>query len=177
MTERTSAALFEHVPQVGRLEWIGRRPARGQTMEALEEGRLIADRGLEGDRAAQRTGGKRQVSLIQAEHLDVVARLMRVDAIDPVLTRRNLVVSGVNLRALAHRRFSVGDCVLEGVGECHPCSKMEAALGDGGYAAMRGHGGILARVIEGGRVRTGDPVCALDELSKTGGRDTRPGDE
>lgn len=160
MPERPTVALIEHVPQVGRLEWIGRRPARGEAMEPLEAATLITGRGLEGDRAAARSGGKRQVSLIQAEHLDVVARLMRRDAVDPALLRRNLVVSGVNLRALARRHFRVGDCLLEGAGECHPCSKMEAALGDGGYAAMRGHGGILARVIEGAPIRLGDAVRA-----------------
>lgn len=148
------------MPQVGRLEWIGVRPERGAPAQVLERVTLVAERGLEGDRSAARRGGKRQVSLIQAEHLEVVAKLMRAERIDPAAVRRNLVVSGINLRALARLRFRVGACVLEGTGECHPCSNMEAALGDGGYAAMRGHGGILARVLEGGELRIGDEVIA-----------------
>lgn len=159
--QRTPRELIEHVPQVGRLEWIGVRPARGAAVIPLEEARLIEDRGVEGDRASARPSGARQVSLVQAEHLEVVARLMRRAAIDPALLRRNLVVSGVNLLPLAHRRFRVGECVLEGTGPCHPCSKMEAALGDGGYAAMRGHGGILARVRRGGTIRRGDEVAIV----------------
>lgn len=144
------------MPQVGGLTWIGVRPARGAAMEVRAEVELVAGRGLTGDRA---TGGARGVSLIQEEHLDVLARLLGRDGpIDPALTRRNLVVAGVNLRALARARFRIGACLLEGTGECHPCSKMERALGDGGYAAMRGHGGILARVVEGGTIRLGDPV-------------------
>lgn len=159
--DRTPRELVEHVPQIGRLEWIGVRPERGAAVIPLDEARLIEDRGVEGDRASTRPSGKRQVSLVQAEHLEVIARWVRRDAIDPALLRRNLVVSGVNLLALARKRFRVGECVLQGTGECHPCSKMEAALGDGGYAAMRGHGGILARVVVGGVIRLGDEVAIV----------------
>ena len=100
------------------------------------------------------------MTLIQREHLNAVAHMLRLDTIEPALTRRNLVVAGINLLALKDQRFAIGEVVLEGTGLCEPCSRMEANLGSGGYNAMRGHGGITARVLAGGIVRIGDVVCA-----------------
>lgn len=155
------AVLRETVPQVGRLEAILLRTARRGAVATTHETEALVGRGLAGDRRSDRPenpSAKRQVTLVQAEHLEVVARLLGRDAVDPALLRRNLVVSGVNLLALRDRRFAVGEVVLEGSGPCHPCSRMEEALGTGGYAAMRGHGGITARVVAGGALRVGDPV-------------------
>jgi len=80
--------------------------------------------------------------------------------VDPVGLRRNLVVSGINLIALKNARLQVGEAVLELVGPCQPCSRMEDTIGPGGYAAMRGHGGMTARVLVGGTMRVGDRVQA-----------------
>lgn len=153
--------LFDIFPRSGRVDWIGIRTERRAEPVPVEKVAIEPGRGLAGDH--YRGGGKRQVTLIQAEHLDAVARLLGKDTLDPVLTRRNIVVSGINLLALHDRRFRIGDVLLEGTGYCQPCSRMEANLGPGGYNAMRGHGGITARVLEGGTVRTGDLVTFAPE--------------
>jgi MOSC domain-containing protein YiiM len=90
----------------------------------------------------------------------VIARLAGVGHVDPVALRRNLVVSGINLMALKNQRLRVGAALLEIVGPCQPCSRMEEAIGPGGYAAMRGHGGMTGRVLVGGTIAVADAVRA-----------------
>ena len=150
--------LLNTLPQPGRVEWIGIRPSREEPMIVLESVQINPGNGLEGDRFKSKAGGPRQVTLIQQEHLAVITACLHRDPIPPSLLRRNIVVSGINLLALKDKVFRIGDAVLEFSGLCHPCSKMEQYLGAGGYNAMRGHGGITARVCEAGLVSLGDVV-------------------
>ena len=152
--------LMATLPRPGRVEWIGLRPARGQAMASVEQIEAVTGKGLVGDRYASGSG-KRGVTLIQAEDLPVIAVLSGHASVAPALLRRNVVVSGLPLIALKERRFRIGDVVLEGTGECDPCSNMEKALGPGGFNAMRNHGGLCARIVEGGVFRLGDAVIAL----------------
>jgi MOSC domain-containing protein YiiM len=158
------ARLMARFPRTGTVAWIGVRPARGVDMDTVDVVEAVAGRGLAGDRySVARGSGKRGVTLIQAEHLPAIASLSGRGALAPPLLRRNLVIEGIPLLALKERRFRVGEVVLEGTGPCDPCSRMEDALGAGGYNAMRGMGGICARIVEGGMLRCGDAVVALDE--------------
>lgn len=147
------------------------RGRRRQPLDVVTEAEAQPGRGLVGDHYSPGSKGLRQVTLVQAEHLPVVAALCGLGPLDPGLVRRNLVVSGVNLAALAGMRFRVGAVLLEGIGPCHPCSRMEEVLGPGGYNAMRGHGGLTAKIIEGGVLHLGDPVLVEGPVS---GSDLKP---
>jgi MOSC domain-containing protein YiiM len=153
--------LMRALPRAGTLRWIGLRPRRDVAMAEVDQA-LATAAGLEGDRYVT-VAGKRGVTLIQAEHLPVIAMLAGLDAVVPATLRRNLVVAGLPLVALKGRRFRIGEAVFEGTGDCDPCSRMEAALGPGGFNAMRGHGGLTARVVQPGRIRVGDAVEPLGD--------------
>lgn len=173
-------------PRPGRVEWLGLRPGRRmpvQSVAEVEAHPLVGLLGDHGKRAPPRLvalsgggggevsapglppipggPGRRQVTLLQAEHLPVIAALVGRAEVTPEELRRNVLVSGIALLALKDRRFSLGEVILEGTGECHPCSKMEEALGPGGYNAVRGHGGLTARVLRGGVIRVGDLLTPL----------------
>lgn len=158
---KSTKLVAKHIVQkpffkTGTLAWIGIRPKRRADMLAVDE--VLADpaRGLEGDRYAG-SSGTRQVTLIQQEHLMVIASFLARD-VSPSDLRRNLVVAGINLLALKNSEFRIGEVVLKSTGLCHPCSRMEEALGTGGYNAMRGHGGLTAQILQGGQLRIGDAV-------------------
>ncbi len=152
------ASLIHQVPQTGTLTWIGIRPEKKMPLQSLDSVDVSVERGLEGDHFSAKKSKKRQITLIQHEHLDAVAEILGQDEISPLLTRRNLVVKGINLLSLRNMKFNIGEVELEATGYCHPCSRMEENLGPGGYNAMRGHGGITAKVIKSGTIHLGDPI-------------------
>lgn len=146
---------------VGRVEWIGCSSATRAAIVSHNSVAVVKG-GLQGDyHCRPKRSSKRQVTLIQAEHLPVVATLLGRESLAPNELRRNLVVSGINLAALKYQQFRIGTAILEGSGSCPPCSRMEENLGPGGYAAMLGHGGITAIVIAEGIIQLGDSVQAL----------------
>ncbi len=151
-------SLFESLPQTGRVDWRGMRRGRVEPMVEVPQAHISPGAGLEGDRYQGRTTGRRQVTLIQHEHLPVIAACVHRGVVEPALLRRNIVVSGINLLALKDKTFRIGQALLEYTGPCEPCSKMERFLGPGGFNAMRGHGGITARVLESGDVAVGNTV-------------------
>jgi MOSC domain-containing protein YiiM len=156
------ARLLDAPQRPGRVEWIGARPLRHAPLVERTEAALDPVEGLLGDHYRSRATGARHLTLIGAEDLLAIAAFLGREAVTPGELRRNVVTRGINLLALKDRRFRLGGAVLETTGACHPCSRMELILGEGGYNAVRGHGGITARVVAGGTVQVGDEIVRLD---------------
>lgn len=143
--------------QDGRIEAIFLRPARRAAVLSVTEA-VVREDGLVGDHAP---AGKRALTLFQAEHLPVIAALLGRDEADPALMRRNIAVSGINLLALRKTCVRIGSVEVQISGPCPPCSRMEEAFGHGGYSAVRGHGGVYAEVLKGGRLALGAKVTPV----------------
>lgn len=150
----------------GTLEHIHVTPAKSRPMQRLEQARLVAGRGVEGDRYLLGTGTysmnpgeDRQVTLIESEMLARVALDCGHD-IAPHEHRRNLQVSGVPLQHLVGLRLRVGEALLEGVRINQPCKYLNLMLGRDVYMALWNRSGLNCKIIESGVVRPGDRVEA-----------------
>jgi MOSC domain-containing protein YiiM len=145
----------------GRVVWLGIRPGRRTPIEVVKEAALDPLDGLRGDHYGNRTTRTRQLTLIALESLAAIASFLGRDSLDPTMLRRNIVMAGINPHALKAQTLLIGSAMISITGECHPCSRMEEILGPGGYNAIRGHGGVTARVIAGGTIQIGDSISRL----------------
>ena len=146
----------------GTLSWIGLRPDHKAAMTPVNTVMAIEKLGLEGDHRCKKTPGSgRQVTIISEEYIQQTAHYMGLKNIPADLLRRNLVVKNINLTALRYQQFSIGEAIFEATALCHPCSRMEKALGKGAVAAMLGHGGLCAKIIQGGQLQVGDAVTLI----------------
>ncbi len=148
----------------GQLEHIHITAERSGAMRPLDEARLVAGKGIGGDRYfvgtgtySMKPGPDRQVTLIERETLEALVRDHGIE-LAPEQHRRNLTVSGVALNHLVGRRFRVGPVLLETVRLNAPCKYLEKMTGKAVYLPLLNRSGLNCRVIEGGTIRPGDPI-------------------
>ena len=158
----------------GRLLHIHIAEGASAPMQELAEARLIAGRGIEGDRYFKGTGtyspkpDAREVTLIEMEVLEAMARGEpsapgKVVKLAPADHRRNLTTAGVPLNHLVGKRFKVGETVLIGGRLNFPCKYLERLLGLPVYTALINRSGLNCRIETGGIIRKGDPIAPLDD--------------
>ena len=150
------------LPQQGIVEWIGLREKKREPINVVDSVKVTVEKGLFGDRYSGKLA-KRQVTLIQAEHLTAIASMLNIPECPPERLRRNIVIRGINLLALKNKQFQIGSAILECTGLCHPCSRMEETFGSGGYNAVRGHGGITAQVVSDGVIQLDDKLTMINK--------------
>lgn len=116
--------------------------------------------GLVGDRFydfKKEYGG--QVSFISEDALNEMSSVTGHTA-DPVVFRRNLLVSGIDPLSLIGKKFSVGEVYFEGHSDCTPCAWMDFAAGEGTYKWLNENnkGGLRAKIIKSGTLNVGDEL-------------------
>jgi hypothetical protein len=132
--------------------------------QAVATAAAVAGRGLRGDRyfAGRGTFGGpgatgHELTLIEAEALDTLAEESGI-AIDPAAARRNVVTRGVDLNALAGRRFTIGDVEIVGRRWCEPCAHLQRLTTPGVLRGLVHRGGLRADIVRGGTLSRGDEI-------------------
>ena len=132
-------------------------------MERVEEVRTIEGCGIEGDRYCEGTGfwtrygDVCEVTLIESEDLDYIQNEIGI-SVKNGEHRRNIITSGVRLGDLRRKRFRIGEAVLEYDRPRPPCRHVQDLSEPGMTRALKGRGGICARVVESGWIRVRDAI-------------------
>ena len=142
-------------------------PEAGAEMKSVQAVTALEGCGIDGDRYCAGTGhwsrfGKVcETTFIATEDLDDIERETGV-VVKNGEHRRNVVTTGISLRTLRRgERFRVGEVLFEYRGPRSVCRYIERLTEPGMTQALKGRGGICARVIETGTVRVGDEIDPL----------------
>jgi len=153
----------------GRVVSISIASAAAAGMQTVDAAKAVAGKGLEGDRYfsgegtfSSEPGQGRHVTLVECEAVDALnAKLGSTFA--PGEMRRNIATRGIALNHLVGRDFRVGEALLRGVRLCEPCEHLESLTRQGVLKQMLHRGGLRADILEGGVIRPGDAIAALDD--------------
>ena len=152
----------------GTVEAIHVAPEAEAPVEPSESVEAVAGRGLRGDRYFEEAGtfsdhegGGRNLTLVESEAIDAIAREADVH-LDPGEHRRNVTTAGVALNHLVGERFRVGEAVCLGIRLCEPCAHLQSLVGEEQVLPALVHrGGLRADVVEGGSIAVGDAIRQL----------------
>lgn len=139
------------------------KPAGQHPALRRESVRLLAGRGIEGDRYASREEGHpRQITFFDMAVLEEMQRAFDREVL-PEAVRRNVFTRHLDLNALVGRRFRMQGILFEGVEPCDPCYWMDQAVAPGAETFLEDRGGLRACILENGNLTIGDAAFALED--------------
>ncbi len=153
-----SAVVIRHIFVSPGHNFFGRhgQAAGRSAITDVPEVRCQAGCGLEGDRFfGYKPDYNGQVTFFAWEIYEAAKRELGVPDLKPEAFRRNVIVEGMDLRALMGARFTLGGVEFEGRGESKPCYWMNTAVGAGAEEWLKGNGGLRAKILQDGVLRVG----------------------
>lgn len=133
------------------------QPPGGFSLLKTERVECVAGQGIRGDRYfAYREDYKGQITFFSREVFESMAAALGLTNKSPGISRRNLIVSGVDLNELIGHEFSLQGVRFSGTSECKPCYWMNTAFAPGAERFLAGRGGLRARILSDGWLSVGD---------------------
>jgi MOSC domain-containing protein YiiM len=125
-------------------------------IELVDSIACVAGSGIVGDRFYNHEEDyKGQITFFDWAVYKRICKQFNYPDLDPALFRRNVLTADVDLNTLIGQRFTLQGIEFEGSEECRPCYWMDKAIGPGVEEALRGFGGLRARILTSGTLSTG----------------------
>ncbi len=120
-------------------------------IEKVDTVECVAGSGLVGDRYFNhKEDYKGQITFFDWAVYERIRKEFNCPELDPAWFRRNVLTQGVDLNTLIGKRFTVQGIEFEGSEECRPCYWMDQAVNPGVHEALKGFGGLRARIRSSG---------------------------
>jgi MOSC domain-containing protein YiiM len=135
--------------------FFGHERDRPSTNPALEVSSIwcVAGKGIAGDRFfGYKESYKGQITFFEEETYNDLCTQFGIWDRPPSVFRRNVITRGLRLNDLIGREFVINDVRFLGTEESRPCFWMDHAFGSGAQAALKGRGGLRARILSTGRI-------------------------
>ena len=136
--------------------YVGRfgQKSASHPIQAVRQAECIAGQGIVGDRFfGHKADFKGQVTFFSTEVFESLCQAFNVFDRPAWCFRRNFLVRGADLNQLIGVRFCLQGIWFEGVEECRPCVWMNEAFCPGAEAALRGRGGLRAKLLSSGVIQ------------------------
>ncbi len=134
----------------------GLAPGENPVVE-MAEVECVAGRGIRGDRFFDfKENYQGQITFFFAVKFSInYAWELKLTGKSPGFSRRNVIVSGVDLDALIGNDFEIQGVRFRGTAECSPCHWMDMAFAPGAETFLRGRGGLRAQILTDGKLCAG----------------------
>jgi MOSC domain-containing protein YiiM len=141
----------------------GREPDQFPMIE-VPEIECVAGRGLRGDRFFDyKDNYKGQITFFSLDVFDELCGALQVETVAPSAVRRNVFTRGIDLNELIGKDFEIQGIRFEGTEESRPCYWMNRAVAPGTQDFLRGRGGLRARILTDGMLRSTSRVATTSE--------------
>ena len=123
-------------------------------MIEVSEAECVAGKGIIGDRFFDyKPDYKGQITFFSQEVYEDLCNTFKLVDVPPSVFRRNVIVDGVDLNELIGSEFELQGIRFLGTVEASPCYWMNGAVAEGAEEAMKGRGGLRAKILTSGTLR------------------------
>ena len=115
----------------------------------------LAGRGIRGDRYfGFKDNYKGQITFFSLDVFDELCAALGLHDCSPAAARRNVITRGIDLNKFIDKEFEIQGVRFHGTQECRPCYWMDRAFAPGAEVFLKGNGGLRARILSDGKLRS-----------------------